>query len=114
MKPGVYPIEVKAGTTLALSLAWKDAAGVAVVLTGYSARLVVGYANDGNDVLLDCTTANGKITLGGSPYNIEVSGAVGALKPGAYIYDLMLIDSGARRYSVLTGPFTVLRNKAAL
>ena len=114
MKPGVYNIEVKQGATLRLPLTWKDEAGVPVVLTGYSARLVVGYADGSATVVLECSTANGRIALGGTPSNVIVSAnrdVTLALKPGSYVYDLELSSATAEDYPLLTGRFVVQPSK---
>lgn len=114
MKPGVHNIEIKQGATWRLPLSWKNETGALVVLTGYSARLVVGYADDSATVVLECSTANGRIVLGGTTYNVVVSAnrdLTLALKPGNYVYDLELSSATAEDYPLLTGRFVVLPSK---
>lgn len=109
MKPGVYNIECKQGASWDQSLNW-TAGGDTVDLTGYTARLVVRYKAGSPNILLDCTTENERITLGGTPNNIviEVARDVTALlSPGSYVYDLELSSAGGRDYPVLTGRFEV-------
>lgn len=114
MKPGVYNIEAKQGATWRLPLTWKDQTGVPVVLTGYSARLVVGYADGSTTAVLECSTANGRIALGGTLYNVIVSSnreLMLALTPGNYVYDLELSSATGEDYPLLTGRFVVSASK---
>lgn len=112
MKPGVYNIETKQGATLRVPLNWND-----TVLTGYTARLVVGYPDDSATVVLECSTANGRIVLDGTPSNIVVTAAkalMATIKPGNYVYDLELSSAGGIDYPLLTGRFAVLPSKASV
>lgn len=112
MKPGVYNIEARQGATLRLPLNWND-----TVLTGYSARLVVGYPDDSNAVVLECSTVNGRIVLGGTPSNIVVTAdrtVMATIKPGNYVYDLELSSGTGIDYPLLTGRFVVMASKAGV
>jgi hypothetical protein len=111
MTPGVYNFDpIKQGSTFKFEFNWADELGATVNLTGYSARLIVGYA-DGSAGVLECSSANGRIVLGGTPFNIvgTVDRAVMlALKPGTYVYDLELSSAGGERYPLLTGRFPLV------
>lgn len=63
MSAAIYNFELEQGTSLVKSVVWKDSAGVAVNLTGYSARMQVRESIDSDTVLLELSTANGTISL---------------------------------------------------
>ena len=112
MTPGVYNFPaVKQGSTFKFQFNWANELGVAVVLTGYTARLVVGYADGSPGSVLECSSANGRIVLGGTPYNILGTvdrATMLALKPGNYVYDLELSSAGGEDYPLLTGRFPLV------
>lgn len=70
---------------------------VPIDLTGYTAIMHIRSKQPSDEVILDLTTANGRITLGGTNGGItlEVAGGDTALlKKGKYVYDLKLISAG--------------------
>jgi hypothetical protein len=109
-----YPVR-KVGATFKFEFNWA-AGGTTVVLTGYTARLVVGYASDPtNAVVLEATTANGRIVLGGVPSNIVVTfdkATMAAVLPGDYVYDLELTSPGGVDTALMTGRIELLGSKA--
>lgn len=115
MNPGIYNIEIRKNSKFLLPLNWKDESGSAVVLNGYTARMVVGYKEENADtVLLDLSTANGMIVLGGNPENILISINVQNIPIGIYDYDLQLTSGSGQDYSLLTGRFVIVKNKAGI
>lgn len=58
-----YDFEIEQGATLLKPIVWKDSAGVAVNLTGYTAKMQVRKSASSPDVLLEMSTTNGKIQL---------------------------------------------------
>lgn len=117
MTPGVYNFPaVKQGSTFKFQFNWANELGAPVVLTGYSARLVVGYADGSAGSVLECSTANGRIVLGGTPFNIVGTvdrASILALRPGNYVYDLELISAGGEHYPLLTGRFQLAASVVA-
>lgn len=112
MKPAVYNITAKQNASFKLQLNWKDETGATVNLTGYAARLVLRYQPDSPAATLDCSAANGKIALGGSPYNIVVTAdkaTMATVEPGDYVYDLVL-TGGGEDYPLFTGKFAIMAN----
>lgn len=112
MTPGVLNITVKRGSKLSKQWNWKDQIGTTVVLTGYSAAMVVRARADSQKKLLSLSSegASPAITLGGTPYNIVVSvseATMQAIPAGTYVWDLELKDSLGGTYPLLTGSFTV-------
>ncbi len=77
-------------------------------LTGYTASMEV--RDSAGALLLQLTTSNGRLSLGGSAGTITMSltGAVtAALTPGAYVYDLFLVSGGGVPYKPMRGVFNV-------
>lgn len=70
---------------------------VLVDLTGYAARMQLRTYTESADVVLDLTTANGRITLGGTDGTIELhltATDTEALPANQYAYDLEVIAPG--------------------
>lgn len=65
MNPGKYNFTIRQGASFSRVLTWKDAAGVAINLTGYTARMQIRAAVGSSTVILDLNTTNGRLTLGG-------------------------------------------------
>ena len=71
----VYNLTIVAGETLddsVLYFVYKDAAGTPINLTGYSARAKIRNALVAGADVLDMTTANGQIVLGGAAGTVEL------------------------------------------
>ena len=115
MEPGVYHISIRQGATFTLPLTWKakaddDSEAVIVDLTGYSARMMV-RKTAGSDVVLELTTTNSGIALGGTSGTITltISATDSAALPSMDgVYDIELL-SGDRVIPILTGTFNVVR-----
>lgn len=75
MAAGRRNIKVEKGATYRLKLTWQDSNEVPVNLTGYTARMQVRKTVNSVDKLLDFTTENGAITLGGVLGTIEIVGS---------------------------------------
>lgn len=84
--------------------------GAPIDLTGYAGRMQV-RDRPGGTVLLDLSTGNGGMTLGGAAGTIDLlasAAATAALTPGDYVYDLRLTSgSGVATYA-LAGSFEVI------
>ena len=99
--PTNYPFRIDAGATFTATIFWQlqdtpDVAPVSVDLTGYTARLVAGIGGCSNTLILDLTTENGGITLGGTDGRIDLlalASATADLRAGQYIYHLDLTAS---------------------
>ena len=112
MKPAVYNIAAKKNTNFKLELNWKDENGTTVNLTGFNARMLVRYQADSPVATLEFTAANGKIVLGGVPYNIVIStdsASMAAAPAGEYVYDLVL-TAGGLDFALFTGRFSIATN----
>jgi hypothetical protein len=106
-----YNLEINQGATLALVATWKDSAGTAVNLTGYTARLNVRETYSSSSAILTLTTENSGITLGGSAGTITLSASAtttaALTAPFSGVYDLELVSGGGVVTRLLEGVATV-------
>lgn len=112
MTAGTYDIIVEQGATFTLAMTWKDSAGSAVNLTGYTARMQVRPAADSTGTLLTLTTENGRIALGGAAGTITLTVAASdtaALTAGTGVYDIELVSGGGVVTRLLQGSVTISR-----
>ena len=102
-----YNLEINQGATLALVATWKDSAGTAVNLTGYTARLNVRETYSSSSAILTLTTENSGITLGGSAGTITLSASAtttaALTAPFSGVYDLELVSGGGVVTRLLEG-----------
>lgn len=107
---GEYDLEILQGETYSKQFIWKDSAGVEVNLTGYTARMQVRQSKASDTVLLELTTANGRIALGGSAGTIDLSlnaTTTAAITWKRGVYDLELVASNGVVKRLLEGEVTV-------
>lgn len=111
-KPFKYRIEIVQGATLRETLTWKAGEpAVAVDLTGCTARLQVRQKVTSPVVLLELTTENSGIQLGGVDGRITLSlsaaqSAAIAWKTGVYDLEIVFGNGDVRR--LLAGSAVVL------
>lgn len=109
MTAGIYDIVIEKGATWNPVFTWKDSAGTAVNLTGYSARLQIREKVTSSSALVSLTSASG-ITLGGTAGTISplISASdTAALSFTTGVYDLELVSGGGIVYRLLQGKVTV-------
>lgn len=70
--PAKLKFTIYQGATFRKRLTWKSPSGVPIDLTGCTARMQVRPEVESPTVLLELTTANGGITLGGVAGTIEL------------------------------------------
>jgi hypothetical protein len=95
MKPGKYNFVCPQGTTFAEQLTW-SIDDSPVDLDTYTARMQVREKYTSSQKILDLTTENGGIILGGSEGTIDIainSEETAGLFAKTYVYDLELISS---------------------
>jgi hypothetical protein len=94
MAATTYDILIEQGATFSQIVTYKES-GVAVNLTGYTARMQVrSHAGIGRS-FIELTTANGRIALGGSAGTITLTISAtdtAALTAGRGVYDLELVS----------------------
>lgn len=96
MPAAIYDFEIEQGTTLNKRMVWKDSTGAPVNLSGYTARMQLRPSVSSDTVLLNLTTENGGITLGGATGEITLhfTAAQTAALPKGGVYDLEVIIGG--------------------
>lgn len=108
MAAAEYNIYCDQGSTLSLSLTYKDSNEAPVNLTGYTARMQVRTEPNASSTLLSLTSGSG-ITLGGSAGTIAIqvpASTTEALPNGNFIYDLEIV-TGSTVTKLIRGAFRV-------
>lgn len=92
---GRYELHIEQGATFGRTLTWRSD-GALVDLTGWTARMQVrDPANDDGTPLLELTTEDGRIILGGAAGTIRLllsAAETDALDWSAGLYDLELVE----------------------
>lgn len=107
---GTYDMVVDQGATLSRTITWKDSAKNPIDLTGYSARMQVRANVTATTTVIELTTANSRIALGGvaGTVTLTVSAADTAAVPaGRYVYDLELVSGSGVVNRLIMGNFVV-------
>lgn len=87
--------------------------GFAVIpidLTGYTALMHIRSKQGSDQVLIELSTSNGRISLGGTSGAIDLlinATDTAALKKGKYVYDLELISAGSEVTRLVEGSVEV-------
>lgn len=113
MTAGRYNLTIERGATLDQVFTWKDSTLTAVNLTGYTARCQVKRTIGDVSPLLNLTTENGGITLGGVAGTITLYAsdtATGALTGEEGVWDLELISGGGIVKRILQGKVFISPN----
>ena len=92
---GQADIEINQGATFDVTLTYKDSAGAAIDLTGYTARMHFRTKKSDASSLFELDTTNGRITLGGAAGTIRL--LIDAVDTAAFswakaLYDLELVN----------------------
>ena len=105
-----YDLEIKQGATLSLTATWRDSAGTAVNLTGYTARMQVRSTYDSSTTILSLTSSSG-ITLGGVAGTIAITASAtvtaALTAPWSGVWDLELVSGGGEVTRLLEGAASV-------
>lgn len=111
MGAGIYHIQIEQGSTFSRTITYKDSAGSAIDLSGYTARMQLRKNIEDTSNILELTTSNGRISLGGVAGTVTLTIAASdtaALSAIEGVYDLELV-SGDTVEKLLKGTFTVQR-----
>ena len=112
MSATTYDILIEQGATYSQLVTYKES-GVAVNLTGYTARMQVRSTLESASSVVELTTANGRIALGGSAGTITLTISAtdtAALTAGRGVYDLELVSGSGIVTRLLQGVCTIIRN----
>jgi hypothetical protein len=107
---GTYNMTCNQGATLQRTITWTDPAKNEINLTGYTARMHVRTAANANTTILELTTENGRITLGGTAGTVTLNVAANTtanLTAGLYVYDLEVVSGGGVVTRLIEGNFNV-------
>lgn len=107
---GLYNITCDQGATFSRTLTWTNSAKTPYNLTGYTARMHVRETVASASTIVELTTANSRISLGGAAgtVTLTISAADTAnLTPGKYVYDLELVSGGGVVSRIIEGNFVV-------
>lgn len=112
MSAATYDFEIEQGSTLIKPIVWKDSSGNPINLAGYSAKMQVRQSVSSEDVLLELSSANSKISMGTT--NGTLTLLLSATETAAITwrtgrYDLELTSSGAVVTRLLQGTITISR-----
>lgn len=107
-----YDLCIAQGATFQKVITWKSD-GVLVDLTGYSARSQIRATSESATPLIELTTANGRIALGGAAGTITLTISAtdsASLTAGRGVYDLELVAPNGTVTRLLQGTVTISRN----
>lgn len=112
MAAGKYDFYIEQGATFNRTVVWKDSNEDPVNLTGYTARMQVRKAVTSPTTILDLTTENSKIALGGALGTITLTLAptdTETLETFCGVYDLELQSASGFVTRLLEGQITISR-----
>lgn len=108
MGAGTYDLVIECGATFRRVFTWKDEAGSAINLTGYTAQMQIRKKKDG-DILFTLTSADGDIVLGGAAGTITVEIPAAEILntlPAAGVWDIELTSGSGFVTRLLEGAVT--------
>jgi len=105
-----YDFEIEQGATLSKSFVWKDGDGVAVNLTGYTARMQIRPSVDSATVLQSLSTTDGTIVIAAVTGTITLTltdTVTAAITWRRGKYDLELVSSDGTVTRLIYGVVTI-------
>jgi hypothetical protein len=103
---------IEQGATFSKVITWKDKTGALVNLTGFSARMHIRSTVDATTTILELTTANSRIALGGAAGTITLTVSAtdtAALTDEEGVYDLELVSGGGVVTRLLEGSVQITK-----
>jgi hypothetical protein len=107
---GTYNITTTQGDTFSRVLTWTNNAKVPYNLNGYTAKMQVRTSATSDTVVIELSTSNGYIVLGGSAGTVTLNvpaANMSMVNAGQYVYDLELISGGGQKTTIVEGNFKV-------
>lgn len=89
-----YDLVIRQGATFNLQLIYNDSNNQVIDLTNYTARMQIRKTIDATSTLLELTTENGGITLGGAAGTIDLHMTAAATTAATWttgVYDIELV-----------------------
>jgi len=110
VQPGRFNFTIYQGDTFSTAPAWKinDAY---VNVTGYTADMQVRQDVDSASIIVQLSTANGRIVTGTTDgkFTLALTAVqTAALTPGNYVYDLEVTSPSGTVTKILTGGFAII------
>lgn len=110
MAAATYDILIEQGATFQLNLIYRDSDNAPIDVSGHTARMQVRRTYDAPTPLLNLTTENGAITLGGAAGTLDISAApdlTRELPPKGGVYDLELVAPSGVVVRLIRGTVSV-------
>jgi len=106
---GVYNFTIYQGATFSREITVKDANGDLYDFTNHTARMHIRSEVDSSTTMIELTTENGRITLGGTLGTVDllIDADNTALLTTDGVYDLEIINSSGRVDRLLKGAVTL-------
>lgn len=109
--PAKHNFFVYRGATFSEQIEWKDENGVAIDLSGFTARMHMRDTLEATTPFLTLTTENGGIALGGAAGTVDLlasAAATSAISATSGVYDLELVaGDGVTVTRLLEGLVTI-------
>lgn len=112
MSAGKYNIKIEEGANFATTITWKED-DTAIDITGYTGRMYIRKNGVDGAIILELTTENGRMVLGGVAGTIELSidaADTVDLAFGSGVYDLELINGSGFVTRIIQGLVAYNRN----
>lgn len=106
MSAGEYNFKLEQGATFVREFTYKDGEGVAINITGYSARMQFRPYRESSTLLIEATTVNGKIVLDGAAGKLTLTltpSDTNNLTERKAVYDLEIQSAGGVVTRLLEG-----------
>ena len=114
MSAGFHHFVIEQGATFSRILTLKDSTGTVVNLSGYSsAEMDLRQNPEESSTILELTTTNGRIALGGAAGTVTLTVSAtdtANLTADDGVYDLEITDSGGNVFRILEGSYSIRRN----
>lgn len=112
MPAASYDLMIEQGATFSQTVTWKDANGVPVNLTGYSARMQFRPSVNAPTIYFSATSSDGRITLNGATGTITIN--ISAAETTGFgfvsaVYDMELQSANGVVTRLLEGGVSVSR-----
>ncbi len=106
--PEIHPESRRRGDTNPVQYAAKDAAGVAVDITGYSFKLTVDPNEGASDGVNNLFTSTGTIVVAlTGRFDFPISASDANQTPGNYFFEVEMTDDGGLVTTIVVGPWRV-------
>ena len=90
MGAGTYNFTIEQGATFTRDFVYKDSNNVVVNLTGYSARMQIRPSKESSTILVEATSANGKLAI--TPAQGKISLQLSASETDLAGFDVAVYD----------------------